>query len=124
VERPPVNIFSSSVVFSVCYGLSLRYGDSDYFSAKQGYFFNVSGTLDLITGENSKRLRKQTTAVFAASFANPAFGHAQGAPGHRPQAFYVLVSATRIARARVQIWAQQALRVQAPVGKPQKPRIS
>src|ERR1700730_1183782 len=42
VERPPVNIFSSSVVFSVCYGLSLLYGDSDYFSAKQGYFFGMS----------------------------------------------------------------------------------
>src|SRR5947209_5438248 len=54
-------------------------------------FLMFQGTLDLITGENSKRLRKRTTAVFAASFANLAFGHAQGAPGHRPQAFYVLV---------------------------------
>jgi len=39
--------------------VSLRCKTCDHFSTKQGYFFNVSGTRDLITGENSKRVRKR-----------------------------------------------------------------
>ena len=31
--------------------VSLRYKTCDHFSTKQGYFFRVSGTLDLVTGE-------------------------------------------------------------------------
>ena len=31
--------------------VSLRYKACDHFSTKQGYFFKVSGTLDLVTGE-------------------------------------------------------------------------
>jgi hypothetical protein len=38
---------------------SLRCKNCDHFSTEQGYFFNVSGMLDWVTGENSKRLRKQ-----------------------------------------------------------------
>src|ERR1700730_8932886 len=37
----------------------LRCKNCDHSAAKQGYFFNVSGTRDLITGENSKRVRKR-----------------------------------------------------------------
>ena len=72
-----LSTFPSVMVFS------LRCKNCEHSSAKQGYFFNVSGTLDLITGANSTTA-KATTAVFAASSANLAFGHAQGAPGRRP----------------------------------------
>src|ERR1700720_3434382 len=37
----------------------LRCKNCDHSAAKQGYFFNVSGTRDLVTGENSKRVRKR-----------------------------------------------------------------
>jgi hypothetical protein len=54
---------------------SLRCKNCDHSSAKQGYFFNVSGTLDLITGENSKRLRKRQLRSSPLRSANPALGH-------------------------------------------------
>src|SRR5580704_3436295 len=37
----------------------LRCKNCDHSAAKQGYFFNVSGTLDSVTGGNSKRVRKR-----------------------------------------------------------------
>ena len=55
--------------------VSPRYKTCDHFSTKQGYFFNVSGTLDLVTGGEFQTTAKATTALFAASFANSAFGH-------------------------------------------------
>jgi hypothetical protein len=97
---------SLSVVFSVAYDLQ---GQRSLLR-KTGIFFNVSGTLDLITGENFKRLRKRQLRSSPLLSLTLRSATAQGAPGHP--------------RARVQIWAQQALRVQAPVGKLQKPRIS
>jgi hypothetical protein len=41
----------------------------------RGYFFKVSGTLDLVTGGKFQTTAKATTALFTASFANFAFGH-------------------------------------------------
>ena len=102
VEQPPVNIFSSSVVFSVGYGVFPSLQELRSFLRKTGIFFNVSGTLDLITGENSKRLRKRQLR------SSPLLS--QGTPGHP--------------RARVHIRLSGALRVEAPVGTRQKPRIS
>src|ERR1700730_6015067 len=55
--------FPSVMVFS------LRHKTCDHFSTEQGYFFNVSGMLDWVTGENSKRLRKQQLRS-SPSFAN------------------------------------------------------
>src|SRR3984893_19126508 len=108
VKRPPVNIFSSSVVFSVGYGVFPSLQELRSFLRKTGIFFNVSGMLDLITGENSKRLRKRQLRSSTASFGNLAFGHGPRGAGHP--------------RARVHIRAQRALR--APVGKRSKPTIS
>jgi hypothetical protein len=62
--------------------VSLRCKNCDYFSAKQGYFFNVSGTLDLITGENSKRLRKKQLRSSPLLSLTLRSATAQGAPGH------------------------------------------
>jgi hypothetical protein len=73
-------------------------------------FFNVSGTRDLITGENSKRVRKRQLRSSPLLSLTLRSATAQGAPGHP--------------RACVHIMAPQALRAQAPVGKRQKPRIS
>jgi hypothetical protein len=104
--------FPSVMVFS------LRHKTCDHFSTEQGYFFNVSGMLDWVTGENSKRLRKQQlrSSPLLSLTLRSATAHA---PGYRR-----LYSIKGMHRARVQIWARQALRVQAPVGKLQKPRMS
>src|SRR3984893_3038775 len=110
VKRPPVNIFSSSVVFSVGYGVFPSLQELRSFLRKTGIFFNVSGMLDLITGENSKRLRKRQLRSSPLLSLTLRSATAQGAPGHP--------------RACVHIMAPQALRAQAPVGKRQKPRIS
>jgi hypothetical protein len=64
-----LSTFPSVMVFS------LRYKTCDHFSTKQGYFFNVSGTLDLVTGGNSKRLQKQQLRSSPLLSANPALGH-------------------------------------------------
>jgi hypothetical protein len=96
--------FPSVMVFS------LRHKTCDHFSTEQGYFFNVSGMLDWVTGENSKRLRKQQLRSSPLLSLTLRSATAQGTPGH--------------SRARVHIRAPQALRAQAPVGKRQKPRIS
>jgi hypothetical protein len=87
---------------------SLRCKNCDHSSAKQGYFFNVSGTLDLITGKNSKRLRKRQLRSSPLLSLTLRSATAQGGAG----------------RACVHTRAPQALRAQAPVGKRQKPRIS
>ena len=72
-----LSTFPSVMVFS------LRCRDCEHSSAIQGYFFNVSGTLDLITGANSTTA-KAATAVFAASSANLAFGHGPRRAGSPP----------------------------------------
>jgi hypothetical protein len=69
----------NSVVFSVAYDLqgqrlSLR---------KTGVFFNGSGTLGWVTGENSKRLREQTTASSPLLSPTLRSSMAQGTPGYR-----------------------------------------
>ena len=84
----------------------LRCKNCDHSAAKQGYFFNVSGTRDLITGENSKRLRKRQLRSSPLLSLTLRSATAQGAPGHP--------------RARVHIRAQRALRVEAPVGQASK----
>ena len=78
----------------------LRCKNCDHSTAKQGYFFNVSGTLDLITGENSKRLRKRQLRS-SPLFSLTLFGHGPRGAGSP--------------RACVHIMAPQAFRVQAPV---------
>src|ERR1700731_3298422 len=62
----------------------LRCKNCDHSPAKQGYFFNVSGTRDLITGENSKRVRKPQLRSSTASFRNLAFGHGPRGAGSPP----------------------------------------
>src|SRR3984893_19138875 len=110
VKRPPVNIFSSSVVFSVGYGVFPSLQELRSFLRKTGIFFNVSGRFDLITGENSKRLRKRQLRSSPLLSLTLRSATAQGTPGH--------------SRARVHIRAPQALRAQAPVGQRDKTRIS
>jgi hypothetical protein len=73
-DQPPVNVFSSSVSFSVGYGLFPPLLDLRSFLHKTGIFFYVSGTLDWITGEITSDC-ESNNSVFAASFANFAFGH-------------------------------------------------
>ena len=63
---------------------SLRCKNCDHSSAKQGYFLNVSGTLDLITGENSKRLRKRQLRSSPLLSLTLRSAMAQGAPGRLP----------------------------------------
>jgi hypothetical protein len=64
-----LSTFPSVMVFS------LRYKTCDHFSTKQGCFFNVSGTLDLVTGGNSKRLQEQqlrsSPLLFGQSCSRP-----------------------------------------------------
>jgi hypothetical protein len=45
----------------------------DHFSTKQGYFFNVSGTLDLVTGEN--RAADYSSIELMAGGGNANSGH-------------------------------------------------
>jgi hypothetical protein len=53
--------------------VSLRYKTCDHFSTKQGYFFKVSGTLDLITGEN--RAADYSSIELMAGGGNANSGH-------------------------------------------------
>ena len=82
VERPPVNIFSSSVDFSVRYGLFLPLLDLRSFLYKTGIFFYVSGTLDWVTGGKFQTTAKATTrpSPLLALTLRSATAHA---PGYR-----------------------------------------
>src|ERR1700730_15223460 len=80
VERPPVKLFSSSVVLSVGYGVFPSMQELRSFRRKTGYFFNVSGTRDLITGENSKRVRKRQLRSSPLLSLTLRSATAQGAP--------------------------------------------
>src|ERR1700730_12319400 len=53
--------------------VSLRCKTCDHFSTKQGYFFKVSGTLDLVTGEN--RAADYSSIELMAGGGNANSGH-------------------------------------------------
>ena len=63
-----------------CFSFDAR--TCDHSAPKQGYFFNVSGTRDLITGENSKRVRKRQLRSSPLLSLTLRSATAQGAPGH------------------------------------------
>jgi hypothetical protein len=88
--------------------VSLRCKTCDHFSTKQGYFLKFQGR-DLVTGGNSKRLQKQQLRSSPLRSLT-----LRSATAHAP-AYRRLYSIKKVHPARVQIWAQQALRVQAPV---------
>src|SRR4029077_7029050 len=71
VERPPVNIFSISDVFSVGYSLFPSLQELRSFVRKTGIFFDISGALETITGRQASTDRGISNCGPAACSADP-----------------------------------------------------